>query len=109
MAQKNRRPRHRGQKRLLGSGSRLNRKAYGDVLMLILVGVMAVFSFFPLLMAVSMAAVVRHLRLANKAVFLCCFIKKSLLFHPYGGTRGEAVLGGRQSLMGLPYEAGCKA
>ena len=55
MAQKNRRPRHRGQKRLLGSGSRLNRKAYGDVLMLILVGVMAVFSFFPLLMAVSMA------------------------------------------------------
>ena len=55
MAQKNRRPRHRGQKRLLGSGSRLNRKAYGDVLMLILVGVMAAFSFFPLLMAVSMA------------------------------------------------------
>ena len=55
MAQKNRRPRHRGQKRLLGSGSRLNRKAYGDVLMLILVGVMATFSFFPLLMAVSMA------------------------------------------------------
>lgn len=48
---KHRRPR----KRLLGTGSRLNRKAYGDVLMLILVGLMAAFSFFPLLMAVSMA------------------------------------------------------
>lgn len=42
-------------KRLLGAGSRLNRKAYGDVLMLILVGVMAVFSFFPLLMSIGMA------------------------------------------------------
>lgn len=49
-------PKHRRpQKRLIGTGSRLNRKAYGDVLMLILVGVMAAFSFFPLLMAVSMA------------------------------------------------------
>jgi ABC-type glycerol-3-phosphate transport system permease component len=44
--------RRRG-KRLLGTGSRLNRKASGDVFMLILVGVMAAFSFFPLLMAVS--------------------------------------------------------
>ncbi len=41
--------------RLLGAGSRLNRKAYGDVLMLILVGLMAVFSFFPLLMSIGMA------------------------------------------------------
>ncbi len=48
------RPR-RPRKRLLGTGSRLNRKAYGDVMMLILVGLMAAFSFFPLLMAVSMA------------------------------------------------------
>ena len=48
------RPR-RPKKRLLGTGSRLNRKAYGDVMMLILVGLMAAFSFFPLLMAVSMA------------------------------------------------------
>lgn len=47
--------RRRPQKRLLGTGSRLNRKAYGDVLMLIFVGLMAAFSFFPLLMAVSMA------------------------------------------------------
>ena len=46
---------HRPRKRLLGTGSRLNRKAYGDVMMLILVGLMAAFSFFPLLMAVSMA------------------------------------------------------
>lgn len=49
------RPKRRKHKRLLGTGSRLNRKAYGDVLMLILVGLMAAFSFFPLLMAVSMA------------------------------------------------------
>lgn len=42
-------------KRLIGTGSRLNRKASGDVLMLIVVGLMAAFSFFPLLMAVSMA------------------------------------------------------
>lgn len=42
-------------KRLLGAGSRLNRKAYGDVLMLILVGLMAAFSFFPLLMSIGMA------------------------------------------------------
>lgn len=41
--------------RLLGTGSRLNRKAYGDVMMLILVGLMAAFSFFPLLMAISMS------------------------------------------------------
>ena len=47
--------RRRPQKRLLGTGSRLNRKAYGDVMMLMLVGVMAAFSFFPLLMAVSMS------------------------------------------------------
>ncbi len=47
--------RRRSHKRLLGTGSRLNRKAYGDVLMLILVGLMAAFSFFPLLMAVSMS------------------------------------------------------
>lgn len=46
--------RRRG-KRLLGSGSRLNRKASGDVFMLVLVGIMAAFSFFPLLMAVSMS------------------------------------------------------
>lgn len=42
-------------KNLLGTGSRLNRRAYGDVFMLILVGLMAAFSFFPLLMAVSMS------------------------------------------------------
>ena len=42
-------------KRLLGAGSRLNRKSSGDVLMLILVGVMAAFSFFPLLMSIGMA------------------------------------------------------
>ena len=48
------RPRRR-HGRLLGTGSRLNRKAYGDVLMLILVGLMAAFSFFPLLMAVGMS------------------------------------------------------
>ena len=47
--------RRRPQKRLLGTGSRLNRKAYGDVMMLMLVGLMAAFSFFPLLMAVSMS------------------------------------------------------
>lgn len=47
--------RRRQHKRLLGTGSRLNRKAYGDVFMLILVGLMAAFSFFPLLMAVSMS------------------------------------------------------
>lgn len=47
--------RRRPQKRLLGTGSRLNRKAYGDVMMLMLVGIMAAFSFFPLLMAVSMS------------------------------------------------------
>ncbi len=41
--------------RLLGTGSRLNRKTYGDVMMLILVGIMAAFSFFPLLMAISMS------------------------------------------------------
>jgi len=48
---KPRRPR----KRLIGSGSRLNRKTSGDVFMLVVVGVMAAFSFFPLLMAVSMS------------------------------------------------------
>ena len=48
-------PKRRRHGRLLGSGTRLNRKAYGDVLMLILVGCMAAFSFFPLLMAVSMS------------------------------------------------------
>lgn len=42
-------------RRLLGSGSRLNRKASGDVFMLVIVGLMAAFSFFPLLMAVSMS------------------------------------------------------
>ena len=42
-------------KRLLGAGSRLNRKSSGDVLMLILVGIMAAFSFFPLLMSIGMA------------------------------------------------------
>lgn len=46
-------PKRRRHGRLLGNGTRLNRKSYGDVLMLILVGVMAAFSFFPLLMAVS--------------------------------------------------------
>lgn len=45
----------RSHKSMLGTGSRLNRKAYGDVLMLILVGLMAAFSFFPLLMAISMS------------------------------------------------------
>lgn len=49
------RKRHHSHGRLLGTGSRLNRKAYGDVFMLILVGVMAAFSFFPLLMAVNMS------------------------------------------------------
>ena len=42
-------------KRLISTGNRLNRKASGDVLMLIVVGLMAAFSFFPLLMAVSMS------------------------------------------------------
>ena len=42
-------------RRMLGSGSRLNRKASGDVFMLVVVGLMAAFSFFPLLMAVSMS------------------------------------------------------
>lgn len=42
-------------RRLLGSGNRLNRKASGDVFMLVIVGLMAAFSFFPLLMAVSMS------------------------------------------------------
>lgn len=46
-------PKRRRHGRLLGNGTGLNRKSYGDVLMLLLVGVMAVFSFFPLLMAVS--------------------------------------------------------
>ena len=46
-------PKHH--KRLLGTGSRLNRKASGDVFMLVVVGLMAAFSFFPLLMAVSMS------------------------------------------------------
>lgn len=45
----------RHHKRLLGTGSRLNRKTSGDVFMLIVVGLMAAFSFFPLLMAVSMS------------------------------------------------------
>lgn len=45
----------RRHKSLLGTGSRLNRKASGDVFMLVLVGLMAAFSFFPLLMAVSMS------------------------------------------------------
>ncbi len=40
---------------LIGTGSRRNRKAYGDVMMLILIGIMAAFSFFPLLMAVNMS------------------------------------------------------
>lgn len=48
-------PKRRRHGRLLGSGTRLNRKTYGDVMMLILVGIMAAFSFFPLLMAVSMS------------------------------------------------------
>ena len=52
---KERKPRRRHHGRLLGTGSRLNRKAYGDVFMLILVGLMAAFSFFPLLMAVNMS------------------------------------------------------
>lgn len=57
MAEKKKMPKVRKIKsnRLLGAGSRLNRKAYGDVLMLILVGVMAAFSFFPLLMSIGMA------------------------------------------------------
>ena len=57
MAEKKKLPKVRKIKsnRLLGAGSRLNRKAYGDVLMLILVGVMAAFSFFPLLMSIGMA------------------------------------------------------
>ena len=50
-----RRKAKRHHKSLLGTGSRLNRRAYGDVFMLILVGLMAAFSFFPLLMAVSMS------------------------------------------------------
>jgi len=45
----------RHHKRLLGTGSRLNRKVSGDVFMLVIVGLMAAFSFFPLLMAVSMS------------------------------------------------------
>ncbi len=49
------RTKRRRQGRLLGTGSRLNRKAYGDVMMLILVGLMAIFSFFPMVMAVSMS------------------------------------------------------
>lgn len=48
-------PKRRHHGRLLGTGTRLNRKTYGDVMMLILVGIMAAFSFFPLLMAVSMS------------------------------------------------------
>lgn len=57
MAEKKKSPKVRKIKsnRLLGAGSRLNRKAYGDVLMLVLVGVMAAFSFFPLLMSIGMA------------------------------------------------------
>ena len=57
MAEKKKLPKVRKIKsnRLLGAGSRLNRKAYADVLMLILVGVMAAFSFFPLLMSIGMA------------------------------------------------------
>jgi len=50
-----RRQRPRRQKNMIGAGSRLNRKAYGDVLMFILVLLMALFSLFPLVMAVSMS------------------------------------------------------
>lgn len=40
---------------LLGTGSRRNRKTYGDVFMLVIIGIMAAFSFFPLLMSVNMS------------------------------------------------------
>lgn len=39
----------------LSTGSRRNRKAYGDVIMLIIIAVMALFSFIPLLMSVCMS------------------------------------------------------
>lgn len=48
------RHRHHG-RRLLSSGSRRNRKTYGDVLMLLLIALMALFSIVPLIMSVSMA------------------------------------------------------
>ncbi|MBS5661578.1 MAG: carbohydrate ABC transporter permease [Clostridiales bacterium] len=39
----------------LSTGSRRNRKTYGDVMMLIIIGLMALFSFIPLLMSVCMS------------------------------------------------------
>ncbi len=41
--------------RLIGDESRVGRKSSGDLFMLLIVGIMAAFSFFPLLMAVNMA------------------------------------------------------
>ena len=41
--------------RLLGNEAQIGRKSSGDVLMLLIVGIMAAFSFFPLLMAINMA------------------------------------------------------
>lgn len=47
--------RHHEHRRLLSDGSRRNRKTYGDILMLLLISVMALFSLLPLVMSVSMS------------------------------------------------------
>lgn len=49
------RPVHKHSVRLLTSGSRRNRKAYGDLLMLLIIVVLATFSVLPLIMSVGMS------------------------------------------------------
>lgn len=46
---------HKGHVRLLTAGSRRNRKTYGDILMLLVIGVLAAFSILPLIMSVGMS------------------------------------------------------